>query len=54
MSIIGKLVIVIVLLIGVLVLFFEWPHAWRAESFRGKKQWRCMDCGALTDEEPQA
>lgn len=54
MSIAGKLIIVIVMLIGVLALFFECDHsAWREESDRRGRRWRCMDCGALTDEEPQ-
>lgn len=53
MSIIGKLVIVVVILLGVLVMFLDCPHAWREEnSPRFGRRWRCMDCGALTDEDP--
>lgn len=52
MSIIGKLAIVVVILLAVLVVFIDCAHSWREESGRGGKRWRCMDCGALTDEQP--
>jgi hypothetical protein len=52
MSIIGKLAIVVVILLGVLLAFIDCAHSWREENDRRGKRWRCMDCGALTNDEP--
>lgn len=55
MSIIGKLIIAVIILIAVCIAFVDCVHAWREEHHpRFGRRWRCIDCGALTDEEPQA
>jgi hypothetical protein len=53
-SLIGKLIVAVVILFAACVLFLNCDHrTWRNESSkRFGPRWRCMDCGALTDEEP--